>query len=373
MNNEARLDEAPATQEQPSTGGLSDGAASKGPSVVAVGDESADSWDQYVNLHRESELYHRYAWRKVIERVFSHRCFYLMVRDGSGVTRGVLPLSQLKSLLFGNFVVSLPYFNYGGILADSPEYSAALLRHAIDLSARAGASHIELRHRFGRSFDLPAREEKVSMVLDLPGTEDQLWSAFPGKLRSQVRRPTKAGATCAKGGAELLNDFYYVFSRNMRDLGTPVYPKSFFEHICDRFADDVTIFVVYVEKEAVAAGFTIAHRQSIEIPWASSLRRANPLGVNMLLYWSALRHSISRGYKRFDFGRSTIDSGTYRFKKQWGAEQQPLTWHYWLSDGNSLPQLNPENPKYRAAIAVWRRLPLSMANRLGPPIVRNLP
>ena len=211
------------------------------------------------------------------------------------------------------------------------------------------------------------------MRLALPDTVDDLWSAFSSKLRAQIRRPQKEGANCVMGGIELLDQFYSVFGRNMRDLGTPVYPKNLFIEIFDRFSERVRLFVVHMNDQPVAAGYTIGHRNTLEIPSASSLREFNRYSPNMLLYWSVLQYAIRQGYEIFDFGRTSRDSGPYRFKKQWGAEAQELIWYYILQQGDELPQINPDNPKFRFAVNVWRRLPVPVANFLGPRVVKHLP
>jgi FemAB-related protein (PEP-CTERM system-associated) len=172
---------------------------------------------------------------------------------------------------------------------------------------------------------------------------------------------------------ELVQDFYAVFSRNMRDLGTPVYPRSFFSAILTSFADIAKVYVVELKRRPVAASIVLTYGDRAEVPWASSLRSANSVGVNMLLYWAMLRAAAQAGRRRFDFGRSTRDSSTYRFKWQWGARPEQLRWHYWLPADRALPRLNPDNPKYRTAIALWQRLPLRVANLLGPLIIKNLP
>jgi serine/alanine adding enzyme len=340
--------------------------------VTEAGASMRADWDDYVRRAESAELYHDYRWRLLIEGLFGHESVYLIARDATGV-RGVLPLIRLRSRLFGDFMVSMPYLNYGGVLADSPAAQRALLDAAKRTGAELGVDHIELRHRNVTELDWPARDDKVAMLLELPASDEALWDSFKPKLRSQIRRPQKEGAVARRGGGELVGDFYDVFARNMRDLGTPVYPRRFFEAIVATFEAEASVFVVDLRGKSVAAGLVLAHRDVLEIPWASSLRAANQTGVNMLLYWEALREGIARGCRRFDFGRSTRASGTYRFKLQWGARAQPLRWHYWLARGGALPQLSPSNPKYQVAIALWRRLPLPVANLLGPRIVRNLP
>lgn len=341
--------------------------------VTQATDDDRSDWDGFVDESVEAESYHPYEWRKVFERVFGHKCIYLMARNSSGRVGGVLPLVQLKSRLFGNFLVSVPCFNYCGTLSRNEKTRSELIAAAWSVAVELGASHVELRHRAAVDTDLPYRDDKVCMQLTLPESSDELWQKFPSKLRAQIRRPTKAGATSEEGGIELLDEFYAVFSRNMRDLGTPVFPKDLFREMCDSFPDTTRIFVVSLEGKPCAAGITYGFRDRLEIPSASSLREFNSVSVNMLLYWSALQYAVRNGYKVFDFGRSTVGAGTYRFKKQWGAEPERLHWHYCLPPGAELPKLNPQNPKFRLATKLWQRLPLGIANSLGPRIVRNLP
>jgi serine/alanine adding enzyme len=333
----------------------------------------AELWDGYVGAHPASSIYHLHAWRELIEEQFGHGGYYWVARDVVGRVRGILPLVRLRSRLFGDYQVSMPYFNYGGVLADSPQIEAQMLEQAALEGARLGVSHIEFRDTRRRELGWPVREDKVAMELKLPADPDVLWRAIGTKVRAQVKRPLREGVTVASGGEELLDDFYRVFSRNMRDLGTPVYPRRFFEAILGRFPHNCFIVSVNRAGRPAAAAFLIGWRDRLEIPWASSLREFNRLGVNMLLYWEVLRQAIERGYGRFDFGRSSSDSGTYRFKRQWGAQPVPLYWHYWLAPGRQMPNLTPANPKYRAAIRLWQSLPVPVANLLGPQLSKNLP
>ena len=341
--------------------------------VLIATDEDEDDWNAFVESSNKSEIYHYYGWRHLFESVFGHNCYYLIARDDMSQVRGLLPLVYLKSRIFGRFLVSAPCFNYCGILANTPDVGTALIERASTLASELGTSHVELRHRADVTCDLPARRDKVSMRLTLPDSEDELWGGFTSKLRAQIRRPQKEGATCEEGGMELLDAFYAVFSRNMRDLGTPVFPRGMFVEICDRFSDRVRVFVVRLNGEPVAAGYTLGHRNMLEIPSASSLREFNRYSPNMFLYWSVLQYAIRQGYKIFDFGRTSKDSGPYRFKKQWGAVPQDLAWHYILKEGDELPRINPDNPKYRLAVNIWRHLPMPIANILGPQVVKHLP
>ncbi|MEO0364752.1 MAG: FemAB family XrtA/PEP-CTERM system-associated protein [Pseudomonadota bacterium] len=344
-----------------------------GITVRAVDFSGGDSgWSDFVSTHPACTHYHRPEWASVIQSEFRQTPHYLIAHDASGV-RGVLPLVRLRSRLFGDFLVSMPYLNYGGILATDDTARDALLDAAIDCAQSLGVSHLELREQSESNRDLAVRTDKVSMVLELPESIDELGKAIGSKRRSQVRRPLRENPDIQVGGVELVDRFYQVFARNMRDLGTPVYAKSFFLRMAQTFPEDVRIVTITVNDSPAAAAFLIGHGEQLEIPWASTVRDFNKISINMLLYWEVLRYAIDSGFKRFDFGRSTKDAGTYRFKRQWGAEPQQLYWHYWLSEGVEPPKLNPDNPKFALAIRAWQKLPVGLANVIGPRIVRNLP
>jgi FemAB-related protein (PEP-CTERM system-associated) len=280
---------------------------------------------------------------------------------------------RLRSRLFGDFMVSMPFVNYGGALAGSEDVVRALMEQACHRANELGVEHIEFRDMENRSSWYPVRTDKVIMERVLPKSDEDLWLSFDTKLRAQVKRAAKESVEVVWGGDELLPLFYRVFSRNMRDLGTPVYGRGFFQAVLAAFPNSARVIVVNFRNEAAAAALLLGHRERIEIPWASSIRDYNRYGVNMLMYWEALRMATREGYRVFDFGRSTLDSGTFRFKKQWGAKPVPLYWHYWLREGCAMPQLTPNSPKFRVAVRIWQRLPLFVTTFLGPGIVKNLP
>jgi FemAB-related protein (PEP-CTERM system-associated) len=342
-------------------------------SIVADASVDAARWDAYVNGASGSSLYHLYGWRRVVEETFGHRTSYLAALSTSSRVVGILPLVQLKSRLFGRMFVSLPFFNYGGVCADSDGVRRALLDAAIDVAKDGQADFLEIRHESDWNQELPRKTSKVSMRLELPSSADALWKSLGSKIRNQVQKPRKEGMTALIGQDEVLDDFYTVFAANMRDLGTPVYPKAFFRNILRDFPDRTWIAAVYMNGTPVASGFLAGFKERLEIPWASSLKTYNRLSPNMLLYWSCLEFACRRGYTVFDFGRSTPGEGTFRFKEQWGARPHQLYWYYWLRAGGQIPQVNPANPKYRTAIALWQRLPLGVTRWAGPRIVKYIP
>ncbi len=335
-------------------------------------DASLAAWNAYVDGHADGTLAHRAEWAGLFRRVFGKRG-HLLVAERDGRQVGALPLVHMHSLLFGNYMVSVPYLNYGGVLADDEAAAAALLDAAAALAGGCGAASIELREQAERAGGMPCREDKVAMLLDLPETAEALSKALGSKLRSQIKRPQRENPQVRHGGLDCLDEFYTVFARNMRDLGTPVYSKRLFEEILRVFPAQSHIVVVRLAGRPAAAAFLLGHRGVLEIPWASSLREFNRVGVNMLLYWECLSHAIEHGYRVFDFGRSTVDAGTYRFKKQWGAQPKQLYWHYWLAPGAAMPNLKTDNPKFDLVIRTWQKLPLWFTNAVGPHIVKHLP
>jgi serine/alanine adding enzyme len=340
--------------------------------VVVHAEADASRWNAYVADHPEATAYHDWEWRGVIERAFGHETRYLVAKTAGG-TAGVLPLVIFRSRVFGRFAVSMPFLNYGGVLASSREAEAALLDAAVREAHRADASYLELRHTRQVFPHLQAKRHKVAMVVDLQPSAGQQWQAVDRKVRNQVRKAEKSGLRVLQGHAELAEGFYQVFAHNMRDLGTPVYGRRWFREIVSMFPDSTRLFAVMAGERPVAAALVLWHRSSIEVPWASSLRAYNPQCPNVLLYWEMLRFACERGLARFDLGRSTPGEGTFQFKRQWGAEPRELVWEYWTADGGPLPELNPKNPRFARAIALWRRLPLPLANTLGPHIVRSIP
>ena len=341
-------------------------------SLEVTADVTESEWDRFVARHPHATPYHVWRWRQVFERAFGHDTLYLVARD-QGSIAAVLPLVIFNSRIFGRFAVSLPFVNYGGVLARDQESAVLLLQQASALAAERRLAHVELRHTTRQCPDLEARTHKVGMLLRLERDIAKGWETLDRKVRNQVRKAEKSELTARSGGAELLEDFYGVFAQNMRDLGTPVYSKRFFAEVLAACADTARVFLVDKGDRTIAGAITLSWRDTVENPWASSLREYRSLSPNTLMYWRMIEHAIATGHTTFDFGRSTPNEGTFHFKQQWGAQPSPLHWEYVLANGRTLPNLSPSNPKFRAAIALWTRLPLAVANRLGPHIVRSIP
>jgi FemAB-related protein (PEP-CTERM system-associated) len=339
--------------------------------VIETASDSSE-WDRFVSAHPDATGYHVWRWRHVFENAFGHRTEYLTARAGGEIC-GVLPLVQFDSRLFGRFIVSLPFVNYGGVLATSAAAARRLTEHASGLARAQGSRHVELRHRARMFSDFAVKTHKVAMLLSLQRDEAAAWTALDRKVRNQIKKAEKSDLVAEVGGPELLPEFYDVFAENMRDLGTPVYSRRFFEEVLKQFPDTTRVVVVRHGRMAVAGAVTYAYRDTIEVPWASSLRQYRASCPNNLLYWTIIRHAMAQGFATLDFGRSTPNEGTFHFKRQWGAEPAPLFWEYALTGRSDLPDQSPANPKFQTAIALWKRLPVRLATFVGPHIVRSIP
>jgi len=328
-------------------------------------------WDDFVRAQAGWTHFHLYGWKRVIEAVFGHRCFYLAKRDPNEALTGILPLVRVKSRVFGHFVVSMPFVNYGGPLG-RPDATKELADYATEIAASSGAGLMELRSRCQMDLPLDVSHRKVTLLLDLPsGDPGQLWKSFKSKLRSQIRRPQREGVTI-RFGLDQVDNFFRVFSRHMRDLGTPTQPALLFRAIANAFPDTVWFGCAYLDDKAIAAGCGFHWDGEFEMTWAASLADYNRTAPNMLLYWSFMERAIEKGIDAFNFGRCTPGSGTHRFKQQWGSREEQLWW-YQYNRGREASTPSPDDARYSWGPRIWKRLPLAVANLAGPKIVRYIP
>jgi FemAB-related protein, PEP-CTERM system-associated len=330
----------------------------------------AAEWDALVRRSPGWTHFHLHGWRSVIGRVFGHDCIYLAARTDDGHLAGVLPLVRVKSVAFGHYLVSMPFLNYGGPLGTERAITA-LAEHAAEVARRDGVKLLELRSRAPLPVRFPTSHRKITVLLDLPGDADVLWKQLDAKVRSQVRRPRKEGVTVRFGASEV-GPFFNVFSRHMRDLGTPTQPLRFFEAIAEQFPDDAWFGCAYHQGRAVAAGCALRWADEVEITWASALVEYKRIAANMLLYWSFMERAIDDGARVFNFGRCTPGEGTHRFKLQWGSRDEPLWW-YDLATRPGTTTPSPKDSGYAWGPRVWKRLPVSVATVLGPRIVQYIP
>jgi FemAB-related protein (PEP-CTERM system-associated) len=336
-----------------------------------------EEWNRFVSMADNASPYHRFEWLLAVETAYGHKPYPLAAFEGAEVV-AILPLVLMEQpLTRKGALVSLPFCDLGGMIG--PEAHASLLKEkALELAHQTNAQVLEIRHRslegLGYDFDRLSNElgtQKVSMLLELESSGDDQLAAFKPKLRSQIKKAMKNGCTTKLGNSQqLIDDFYTVFSRNMHALGSPVHSKALFHAIAQDYGDNAVIGVVYFEGQVAAAGIILKNGANAVIPWASSLVEYNRLAPNMLLYWELLAQCADNGIRVFDFGRSSFGEGTFRFKKQWGAQPYLLTWQNWLDQSVTLSS-SPGRVR-RLVENAWRRLPLSIVNLLGPLIRKHI-
>jgi serine/alanine adding enzyme len=329
-----------------------------------------EAWDAFVAARPEGTHAHRWAWRRVVERAYGHACPYLAVRGDDGRLRGVLPLVMVRGAM-GRHLVSMPYLNAGGPLGDA-EAARALAARAAALAGELGCGSVELRCRAPVDTPLAPHPGKVTCVLPVPpqGGSAAQWAAFPGKLRSQVRRAQKEGVE-VRFGADQVEPFFRVFARNMRDLGAPTHPGAFFRAVAEELGADAWFAAAWLRGRPVAGGCAVVHADTSEMVWASALREASPAAPNMLLYWEMIRRAADAGLGAFDFGRCTPGGSTHRFKRQWGAADLPLAWV--RAERRPGASVAADAPAFALARRLWRHLPVPVATLLGPRIRRGIP
>jgi len=333
---------------------------------------AASDWNDFVRRQSGWTHCHLFEWRSVMEEVFGHDCPYLAVRNNSGELEGVLPLVRLRSLVFGHYLVSLPFVNYGGPLGSDAAVTA-LGDAAAALAEKHRVRLVELRSRHPLRLSWPASLRKVTALLDLPtGGATALCKTFDSKLRSQIRRPQKEGVT-VRFGPDQVSAFFAVFSRHMRDLGTPPQSRRFFETLVASFPDSTWVGCAYLDDTPIAGGFAFQWADEIEMTWASSLNDYKRIAPNMLLYWAFMERAADAGLRVFNFGRCTPGSNTHRFKQQWGTRDEQLWWHQFPASDIAQSTPTPQSARYAWGPRIWRRLPTRLTTTLGPRIVRCIP
>ncbi len=338
---------------------------------VAQFEGSAEQWDAAAG--GPGAMYRTHAFGEVLREGLGQNIVRIGVFRGSELEAGT-SVALLRSRLFGRFGVSLPVSDHSGAFSVSDTATEQLQSGLMDLRQRHGLEYVQLRHDHQGGSSWPAADHKVTMRLDLPAAEDELWSTLKAKVRNLARKGEKAELVYHQGGMERLDAFYSVYRRNLRDLGTPCYPRGLFEAWGRAFADSTRIHTATLAGKVVAVGFTSGWQGRQQIPFAASLQEHRNISPNMFLYWKMLASSIESGYQQFDFGRSTKDAGTYRFKKQWGSQECPLHWHQGTASNEPIDDsARVDNPRYQLAMRMWQRLPVPVATFLGTRLVRHLP
>jgi FemAB-related protein (PEP-CTERM system-associated) len=330
----------------------------------------AARWDAFVLACPQASFFHRAGWARALDRVFHHP-LHLLYAERDGRIEGVLPLAQVKSLLFGHAVVSLPFAVYGGVAADTTEAATALEVEAARLTQQLGAQHLELRHVERRHADWPLQDLYFTFRKPLLPDEEANMLAIPRKQRAMVRKGIKNGLVSRVDAS--VDRFFALYADNVHRHGTPALPKRWFQALCDEFGADCDVLTVESpDGKPLSSVLSFYFRGELLAYYAGDDEAARDLACNDFKYWELMRHGLARGCTVFDYGRSKAGTGPYAFKKNWGFEPTPLHYEYQLYKRDAVPQNNPNNPKYKLLIEAWRRLPIGLANALGPMLVRSL-
>jgi FemAB-related protein (PEP-CTERM system-associated) len=338
--------------------------------VRPMSDADAAAWDRFVAAEPGATFFHRAGWNEVLQTVFRMRTCYLMA-ERNGQIRGILPLVHQKSMIFGNVLTSTPFCVEGGPVACEPAALAALDAAALALMERTGASSLEYRSRKASRPGWAAKRGQYAVFSrPIAGDDKTNLLAIPRKQRAVVRKTLESGLTSTidDSAARL----FRVYSESVRNLGTPVFPLRYFEALLRVFGNDCDIVVILDGEKPVSAVMNFYFRGTVMPYYGGGIAEARKTGANDFLYWEVMRRAAERGYRQFDFGRSKADSGAFAFKKNWGFEPEWLEYEYWLKKGARLPQISPSNPKFGFFIAAWKKLPLPVANLLGPMLIRYL-
>ena len=338
--------------------------------IRSLDDAHTAAWDAFVLAHPNGTFFHRAAWRTVIARAFGHTTHYVFAeRDGQ--ISGVLPLARVKTMLFGDTLISVPFCVYGGPLALDADSAAALAAHAGDLLARTGSSAVEFRHREPVEGDWLERPDLyVTFRKPIEADHEKNMKAIPRKQRAMVRKGIQNNLhSVANRDVALL---HRVYAESVRNLGTPVFSRRYFQILADVFGDDLDVVTIMDGEDAIASVMNFHFREEVLPYYGGGTTAARGRAGNDFMYWEVMRRAADRGFRLFDFGRSKLGTGAHDFKKNWGFVAEPLHYRYKLAPGQAIPDHNPLNPKYRMFIAAWKKLPLPVANTLGPFLVRGL-
>ncbi len=328
-------------------------------------------WDSFVRSTLGGSPFHLVAWKNAVQSTFGHRPHYLMALRGGGV-EGVLPLFEVRGLLGGRGLVSVPYGVYGGICGVATNARAALLEAATELSRKLGAAYVELRHRAGQKADLPTKNLYVTFSRPISASEEENLNAIPRKQRRMTRQGVKYGLR-AELGMRHLDRFWDVYARSVHAHGSPVFPLRLFRAIAQEFGKECELLTIWRDQQMVSGVLSLYYEDQVLPYYGGALSEALPYAVNDFMYWELMCHAARTGCRTFDFGRSREGTGAYNFKRHWGFEPVALPYQYILPEGRAIPNVSPSNPRMHRAVDAWKRLPLSVTKVVGPILTRYLP
>ena len=335
--------------------------------------EEEKAWDSYVYNSNSSTFYHQIGWRNAVQKTYKHKPVYLVAKEG-GEIRGILPMFLMRSVIFGKKLVSVPFAPYGGVCADDEIAEKMLIEEAIRIAEEYNVDYLELRYlnKNENNLNPTTNSNYVTFILDLDINTEIVWGTFNNKVRNAIRKAIKSGVKVANDSH--IEEFYGLYTRNMRDLGTPPHSFAFFKNLLHEFPEHTRVVSVKYDRVSVAAMLLLYFKDTIISGWAASDRRYRNVNPNNLLYWEVIKAGCEAGYKYFDFGRSLRGSGTFKFKKPWGGKIKQLYYQYHLfNNRKNMPDTSQLNPKRQKFAGIWKKLPLKLTTAVGPLIRKGIP
>ena len=337
--------------------------------IKTLTNDEYSRWDDFVMAHHEATFFHQAGWQQVIRKAFGHDTYYIYV-ENNGLITGILPLVHIKSLFFGNSLVSFAPCVYGGIVAINEESYITHDQEACRLATMLKVDYLEMRNQVQKTPERPYKELYVSFSKELDTDIEKNFLAIPRKQRAMVRKGIEAGLNSVIDTK--VDRLYQAYSESVRNLGTPVFSKKYFQTLKDVFKDQCEILTVLHNGYLVASVMNFYYKDQVLPYYGGGTELARNLKGNDFMYWEVMRRAVEKGYKVFDYGRSKIGTGSYSFKKNWGFIPKPIFYEFYLVNAKTMPDINPLNPKYRYFIAAWKHLPLAVSQWVGPWLSKDL-
>ena len=339
--------------------------------IYELGRREEKEWDAYVLEHPNSTFFHQIGWKRVVEKTYKHKPIYLIARE-EGEVKGVLPLFLMRSLIFGKKLVSVSFAPYGGVCADDEIAEKMLIEEAKRITDEYDADYLELRQFNKNDVEFVTNNAYVTLILKLNRNYEVIWNTFRKSMRRYVRKAAENDLKVTINSKNL-KDFYNIYTNAMRNLGTPAHSAAFFRNILIEFPENSNIATIEYKNRVISTIFLLYFKDIVIYGWGASLRECLELSPNYLLFWEIIKYSCERGFNFFDFGRSLPDTGVFLFKRGWGAVPKQLYYQYYLNNISKMPDTSQLNSNRQRVAKVWRRLPLRIANVLGPRIRLNFP
>ena len=339
--------------------------------VAELRADEEGEWDAYVLKHPNSTFFHQIGWRNVVQETYKHKPIYLVAKEDGNI-KGILPLFFMKSVVFGTKLVSVPFAPYGGVCADDKMAEKMLIEEAKRITDEYDVDYLELRQFNKKDAEFVTNDAYVTLILKLNRNYEVIWNTFRKSMRRYIRKAVENDLKVTINSKNL-KDFYNIYTNAMRNLGTPAHSAAFFRNILIEFSENSNIATIEYKDRVISTIFLLYFKDIVIYGWGASLREYLELSPNYLLFWEIIKYSCERGFNFFDFGRSLPDTGVFLFKRGWGAVPKQLYYQYYLNNISKMPDTGQLNPNRQRVAKVWRRLPLRIANVLGPRIRQNFP